>query len=160
MSSETELAQAARQLAGWLLAQNATLATAESCTGGWIAKVLTDLPGSSAWFKGGIVSYSNAAKAEILGVSEAILAREGAVSEAVVKAMARGACTRLRATFGVAVSGVAGPDGGSEEKPVGTVWIAWAGVEGIRARRFWFAGDRGEVRRQTVREALLGVAAQ
>ena len=105
---------------------NKTLATAESCTGGWIAKVLTDVPGSSAVFGYGVVSYSNAAKSRLLKVSEATLERHGAVSEAVVVEMADGIRNLAGSDFGVAVSGIAGPDGGSDEKPVGTVWFAWA----------------------------------
>lgn len=144
-----------------LLQHGARVATAESCTGGWIAKVLTDIAGSSAWFERGWVTYSNAAKQQDLGVSEALLVRHGAVSEAVVLAMALGALERSGADFAVAVSGVAGPAGGTPVKPVGTVWTAWAwrtqaGV-GARAECSLFPGDREAIRRQTVVFALEGL---
>jgi nicotinamide-nucleotide amidase len=144
-----------------LLQRGARLATAESCTGGWIAKVLTDIAGSSAWFDRGWVTYSNAAKQQDLGVTEALLASHGAVSEAVVLAMARGALERSGAEFALAVSGVAGPAGGTAAKPVGTVCTAWAwrteaGV-GARAERSQFPGDREAIRRQTVVFALEGL---
>ena len=137
------------------------LATAESCTGGWIAKVLTDLAGSSAWFERGWVTYSNAAKQEDLGVPGGVLAQQGAVSEATVLAMARGALSRAKADCALAVSGVAGPTGGSPEKPVGTVWLAWAwrGPVGPldAAELHRLAGDREAIRRQTVVLALDGL---
>ncbi|MDQ2696486.1 MAG: nicotinamide-nucleotide amidohydrolase family protein, partial [Pseudomonadota bacterium] len=132
--------------------------TAESCTGGWIAKVITDVAGSSAWFERGFVTYSNAAKAELLGVAEATLGGHGAVSGETVAAMAAGALSYSRADLAVAVSGVAGPDGGSPGKPVGTVWLAWAvRGGGCRTRRYVFAGDREAVRRQAVLAALEGI---
>lgn len=144
------------------------LATAESCTGGWIAKAVTDVPGSSGWFDRGFVTYANQAKVEMLGVSPRTLEAHGAVSEATVREMAAGALARSRAQVAVAVSGIAGPSGGSPAKPVGTVWLAWAlagaaleegAQEGVRlrARRHLFEGDRAAVRRQAVREALRGV---
>lgn len=146
-----------------LLARGARLATAESCTGGWIAKVLTDVAGSSAWFERGWVTYSNAAKQEELAVSPELLLASGAVSEPVVLAMAMGALERAGADFAVAVSGVAGPGGGTVEKPVGTVWTAWAwrsdGVAMARAACRHFPGDREAVRRQTVVFALDGLFA-
>lgn len=135
------------------------MATAESCTGGWIAKVLTDLPGSSAWFAGGIVSYSNDAKTHLLGVPPAIIASDGAVSEATVRAMAESALGQFGVDVCVAVSGIAGPDGGSKAKPVGTVWIAWATPGVTAARQYRFDGDRGAVRLQTVEAALTGILA-
>ena len=124
--SDPELKALAARLGESLLARGASVATAESCTGGWIAKTLTDVPGSSAWFGAGIVSYSNRAKHELLGVPEDLLAAHGAVSEPAVLAMVDGCLHRSGADFAVAVSGIAGPDGGSEDKPVGTVWFAFA----------------------------------
>jgi len=141
-----------------LVAANATVATAESCTGGWIAKTLTDVPGSSAWFQTGYVTYANAAKTALLGVPPAVLAREGAVSEAVVRRMARGALTAAGATVAIAVSGVAGPGGGTAAKPVGLVWFAVARRVGrrvdVRAFSCRFRGDRETVRRRAVLRAL------
>ena len=138
----------ALQVRGW------RLAVAESCTGGWIAKALTDVAGSSQWFEGGVVSYSNAAKTELLGVSPDVLNAHGAVSEETVLAMADGARRRFAADLAVAVSGIAGPDGGTQDKPVGTVHFAWAGPNGATAARRIFAGGRESVRRQTVALAL------
>lgn len=148
----------ARELAQRLLARGEAMATAESCTGGLIAKRLTDLPGSSRWFERGIVSYSNAAKQELLGVPEATIAAHGAVSAATVLAMAEGLLARAPVQWTVSVSGIAGPDGGTPDKPVGTVWIGWAGA-GLApaASRFVFAGDREAVREQTVIAALQGL---
>lgn len=144
-----------------LLRRGARVATAESCTGGWIAKVLTDIAGSSAWFERGWVTYSNTAKQQDLGVTEALLASHGAVSEAAVLAMAHGALERSGVEFAVAVSGVAGPAGGTSAKPVGTVWTAWAwrteASAGSRAECSHFPGDREAVRRQTVVLALEGL---
>lgn len=134
------------------------LATAESCTGGWIAKVLTDIAGSSAWFERGFVTYSNAAKAELLGVHQTTLVVHGAVSGETVIAMAEGALARSRADTALAVSGIAGPDGGTPDKPVGTVWIAWSVKDAAtRCRRYAFGGDREAVRRQSVIAALEGL---
>lgn len=138
-----------------LLARQALLVTAESCTGGWIAQVVTSVPGSSAWFDRGFVTYSNQAKQEMLGVATEILAAHGAVSAPVVAEMAAGALSRSQAWVAVAVSGIAGPDGGSEDKPVGTVYLAWARRDQApMIQRLQFAGDREEIRRQTVRVAL------
>ena len=143
-----------------LLARGWMLATAESCTGGLIAAACTDLSGSSQWFERGFVSYSNAAKTDLLGVSAALLAQHGAVSQAVAGAMAQGALAHSPANIAVAVTGVAGPGGGSADKPVGTVWIAWKRRGGYaRAEVFHFDGDREAVRRQTVGRALQGIAA-
>ncbi len=137
------------------------VATAESCTGGWIAKSITDIPGSSAVFGYGVVSYSNGAKESILGVKNATIEEHGAVSEAVVHEMAKGALHLSGADIAVAVSGVAGPDGGTEEKPVGTVWFAWAVRDGsealVDANCEYFSGDRELVRELTVAHALQGV---
>ena len=130
------------------------LAAAESCTGGWIAKALTDIAGSSQWFDGGVVAYSNAAKTQLLGVASDVLAAHGAVSEEAVRAMAEGARSRFAADLAVAVSGIAGPGGGTEDKPVGTVHFAWATRSGVTAARRMFAGSREAVRRQTVALAL------
>ena len=130
------------------------LAAAESCTGGWIGKAVTDVAGSSHWFDGGIVAYSNAAKIGLLGVSGNAVAAHGAVSEATVRAMAEGARSRFGADLAVAVSGVAGPGGGTADKPVGTVHFAWAAPGGVTAARRIFAGSRESVRRQTVALAL------
>lgn len=144
----------AARLGERLQARGLMVATAESCTGGWIAKRLTDVPGSSAWFDRGFVSYSNAAKHDMLGVPDDLMTRHGAVSEAVARAMAAGAAARSRATVTIAVTGIAGPGGGSAEKPVGTVWFAWQ-VEGEqRAECRHFPGGRDEVRRATVTHAL------
>ena len=130
------------------------VAVAESCTGGWIAKALTDVAGSSQWFEGGVVAYSNKAKTDLLGVASSVLTAHGAVSEEAVCAMADGARTRFSAELAVAVSGIAGPGGGTPEKPVGTVHFAWAAPTGLTAARRIFAGTREIVRRQTVALAL------
>jgi nicotinamide-nucleotide amidase len=138
--------------AGW------SVTTAESCTGGWIAKALTDVAGSSQWFGEGFVTYSNEAKVRTLGVQRALLNSQGAVSGAVARGMAHGALTRTGATIAVAVTGIAGPDGGVAGKPVGTVWFCWAKRRGARLRfrveRKRFRGNREAVRRNTVRWAL------
>ncbi len=133
---------------GWMLA------TAESCTGGLIAATCTDLAGSSAWLERGFVTYSNAAKTEMLGVDAALIAHHGAVSEPVARAMAAGALQHSAAQVAVAVTGVAGPTGGSAEKPVGTVWFAWATPQGLTSERQQFDGDRAAVRQATVLHAL------
>jgi nicotinamide-nucleotide amidase len=155
--SDTDLYALAESLSRALLARGATVATAESCTGGWIAKALTDVPGSSAWFGTGFVSYSNAAKDALLGVPAALLAEHGAVSEAVVRAMVEGCLARSGAAIAVAVSGIAGPDGGSPAKPVGSVWLAVGDTGHVSAVLHRFAGDREAVRRQTVAAALVAV---
>nr|WP_255507672.1 CinA family protein [Ottowia sp. GY511] len=133
------------------------LATAESCTGGLIAGACTDLAGSSDWFERGFVSYSNAAKTELLGVPAELIARHGAVSEAVVRAMAEGAVRHSRAQTAVAVTGVAGPGGGSADKPVGTVWFGWCVADRTESECVRFDGDRAAVRAQTVCHALAGL---
>ena len=143
-----------RQVAQLLLTRQCLLATAESCTGGMIASACTDLAGSSAWFERGFVTYSNAAKTELLGVDAALIAAEGAVSEAVARAMAQGALRHSQAQVALAVTGVAGPGGGSADKPVGTVWLAWATPSGTMATRCLFPGNRAAVRRASVRYAL------
>ena len=141
-------------LSARLIAQNLMLATAESCTGGWIAKCCTDYAGSSTWFERGFVTYSNAAKREMLGVSEKLLEEQGAVSEAVALAMVAGAIKNSEATVAVSVTGVAGPDGGSVEKPVGMVCFAWSFNGMAQAEICQFDGDRNSVREQTVCHAL------
>lgn len=135
------------------------LAVAESCTGGLIAAQITDIPGASGWFDRGVVSYSNRAKTELLGVPEALIAAHGAVSGEVARAMAAGLRQRAGVDWTVAVTGVAGPGGGTPDKPVGTVWIAWAGPDGtVDAEHCLFSGDRASVRLQTVERALSGLA--
>ncbi|HED19598.1 MAG TPA: CinA family protein [Gammaproteobacteria bacterium] len=138
-----------------LLTRHESLATAESCTGGWVAKVCTDLAGSSGWFERGLVTYSNASKQELLDVSAQTLDQYGAVSEQTVHEMVRGILHHSHAQWGLAISGIAGPDGGSASKPIGTVWIAWAGPGGWLVKRsYWFDGERDEVRWQAVETAL------
>jgi nicotinamide-nucleotide amidase len=154
MPADRDLEALALKLGRALHVRGWRLAAAESCTGGWIAKVLTDVPGSSQWFDGSIVAYSNAAKTGLLGVPGEVLAARGAVSEETVRAMAEGARSRFAADLAVAVSGVAGPGGGTADKPVGTVHFAWAAPSGMTAARRIFAGSRESVRRQTVALAL------
>ena len=142
------------QLAEVLLREKLMLATAESCTGGLIAAACTDLSGSSAWFERGFVSYSNHAKTDMLGVDAGLIERHGAVSEEVARAMARGAVAHSRAQVAVAVTGVAGPTGGSRDKPVGTVWFGWNIQGQLYSEVQHFDGDRAAVRVATVRHAL------
>ncbi|MFV8834212.1 nicotinamide-nucleotide amidase [Aquisalimonas sp.] len=159
--AESRLAVLAEAVGAALADKRQVLTTAESCTGGWIAKTVTDVAGSSGWFHRGVVTYSNDAKAELLGVSPEQLARFGAVSEEVVRAMAEGALARSGADVAVAVSGVAGPDGGSESKPVGLVWFGWALGSGfVISRPERFPGGRDDVRRASVAVALEGVLRQ
>lgn len=154
----SELEILAERLGGLLLERGEWLAAAESCTGGWLAQSVTAIAGSSAWFDRGFVTYSNAAKVEMLGVPEATLERHGAVSEAVARAMAQGALVNSGADWTVAITGVAGPGGGSPQKPVGTVCFAWASkAGGCEARTCYFSGDRAAVREQSVRFALSGL---
>lgn len=145
----------AAELGHRLQAAQLMLATAESCTGGWVAKVVTDIPGSSSWFDRGFVTYSNGAKQDMLGVSAEMLDAHGAVSEEVALQMACGALEHSLAGAAVAVTGIAGPGGGTEDKPVGTVCFAWV-LEGRepRTQRVQFAGNREEVRHQSVRLGL------
>lgn len=164
-----EFTERAREQAGRLgdalLAGGGALAAAESCTGGWIAKVVTDVAGSSGWFEGALVAYSNRAKQAWLQVPEPVLESHGAVSEEVARAMVRGLLGRVPVTHGVAVTGVAGPGGGTPDKPVGTVWIAWGRRPDrdpatapvlLEARHFRFDGDRDTVRAASVHAALCG----
>lgn len=152
-----EITRLAIELGEGLCAQGEQATTAESCTGGGIAEAITRVPGSSAWFEAGYVTYSNRQKTVQLGVPVELFERAGAVSHEVVKAMARGAQVRSGARYAVAVSGIAGPDGGSPEKPVGTVWLAWADGERLFTVCRRFPGDRSEVRRRTVQAALAGL---
>lgn len=147
----------AARLGAALKVRKASLAAAESCTGGGIAEAVTRIAGSSAWFERGWVTYSNKAKAVELGVPPEVIRAGGAVSEAVVVAMASGARARAGTDWAVAVSGVAGPEGGTDEKPVGTVWLAWAGRDAVTTECHVFPGDRAAVRRQTVEKALAGL---
>ena len=144
-------------VADFLLKQQWLLATAESCTGGMIAAACTDLAGSSAWFERGLVSYSNTAKTELLGVDATLIASQGAVSEAVVRAMVAGALAHSHAQVALAVTGVAGPSGGSADKPVGTVWFGWATPQGVSSEVLHLGGDRAAVRQATVHHALWGL---
>jgi nicotinamide-nucleotide amidase len=148
----------ARRLGARLKKRRLKLVTAESCTGGWIAQAATAVAGSSEWFDRGFVTYSNEAKKELLGVRSATLARHGAVSEETAKEMAAGALARSRAQVAIAVTGIAGPSGGTREKPVGTVCFAWAGrrrTPESSVRRF--SGDRKGIRRRSVAFALRGL---
>ena len=167
-SPETEVARLVQALAAKLLSRGWMLATAESCTGGLIAAACTDLAGSSSWFERGFVTYSNAAKAQMLGVDAALIAQHGAVSEPVARAMAQGALQNAHAQVALAVTGVAGPGGGSADKPVGTVWFAWAlpgqaagavsetPLQGsmLHSEVMHFAGDRAAVRQATLHHSL------
>ena len=137
--------------------RGALLVTAESCTGGWVAQAVTAIAGSSEWFERGFVVYSNAAKEQMLGVSRETLQRHGAVSEQTAQELARGALERSPGTVSLSITGVAGPGGGSAEKPVGLVWFAWATKNEVRSESRRFAGDRESVRRQSVVRALEGV---
>ncbi len=154
MASDDELYQLALRIGIVLRRDALRLCTAESCTGGWLAKLITDVPGSSQWFERGYVSYSNEAKQQDLGVKPEILAAHGAVSGEVVEQMALGALLASGATLAVAISGVAGPDGGTSDKPVGLVWFALAQSAGLDSEACRFAGDREAVRRQAVMKAL------
>ena len=144
-------------LAQELKRRSLMMVTAERCTGGLIAGACTDLGGSSEWFERGFVTYSNAAKSELLGVPAELIAQHGAVSEPVARAMAAGALTHSPAQLAVSVTGVAGPTGGSADKPVGTVWFGWAMPAGTFTEHQRFAGDRAAVRAATVRHALAGL---
>lgn len=157
----SELESLAEQVGRALLARGEWLALAESCTGGWVAQTVTAIAGSSGWFDRGFVTYSNAAKMEMLAVPALTLDRHGAVSEATARAMAQGVLSHAAADWAIAITGIAGPSGGSEEKPVGTVCFAWASREGgCLAQTRYFPGDRAAVREQSVRHALNGLLAQ
>lgn len=155
---DAQLRQQAEQLGARLRAEHDHLVTAESCTGGWIAKTMTDIAGSSDWFDSGMVAYSYEAKQALLGVRPQTLETHGAVSRETAIEMVSGALVNSGASVAVAVTGIAGPGGGSEGKPVGTVWIGWKRRGGYaRAQIFHFEGDRDAVRRQTVAAALDGL---
>jgi nicotinamide-nucleotide amidase len=156
---DTALDALAKRLGDVLHRQHQMLVTAESCTGGWVAKVLTDIPGSSAWFDRGFVTYTNQAKQDMLGVPAVVLENHGAVSEQTVQAMVRGGLNHSQADFSLAISGIAGPGGGTADKPVGLVCFGWAQKREAEAPRVWsthclFSGDRDAVRRQAVATAL------
>jgi nicotinamide-nucleotide amidase len=158
---DDELRRLAGQVGEHLQAQGQILVTAESCTAGWIAKLCTDHAGSSAWYRGGAVVYDDTLKVTLLGVRPATLAEHGAVSEATVREMASGALAWLGGSIGVAVTGIAGPAGGSAGKPVGTVWLGWASIgprgETVRVLHQCYGGDRDSIRRQAVADALHGL---
>ncbi|MEG0279993.1 MAG: nicotinamide-nucleotide amidase [Morganella sp. (in: enterobacteria)] len=163
MNDEQILVQRSTELGKHLSDAGLSVTTAESCTGGWIAKVITDISGSSVYFQRGFVTYSNDAKHTMIGVAEQTLNVYGAVSEAVVCEMAAGALKTAGADLAVSVSGIAGPDGGSADKPVGTVWFGWAWRENGKlktaARQYCFQGDRNAVRCQAVLKSLDGLIA-
>lgn len=146
-----------QQIASILKARGQRLVSAESCTGGLVAAACTDLSGSSDWFERGWVTYSNSAKTELLGVPADLIAAHGAVSEAVARAMAVGALAHAPAHWALAITGIAGPSGGSADKPVGTVWLGWATPAAVWAERHHFSGDRAQVRQAAVRQALGGL---
>lgn len=163
--TDMQLLAQAQAVARAFKQHNKILTTAESCTGGWIAKLITDIVGSSSWFDRGFVTYTNQSKQDMLGVPQEIITEHGAVSEQTVRAMASGALQKSNADFSVSVSGIAGPGGGTVYKPVGTVWVAWgkksqdeksSGIS-VDSEHCLFEGDRDEIRRQAVSHALEGV---
>ncbi|MBI9078510.1 MAG: CinA family protein [Pseudodesulfovibrio sp.] len=151
------ISRAVSELGECLRIEDNYLATAESCTGGLLASTLTDTPGSSEWFAGSIVAYANVVKSRLLGVNPALIDTHGAVSRPVVLAMAEGARKALGADVSVATSGIAGPGGGTPDKPVGTVWIAWAWQSQSRAKLYEFTGTREEIKEQSVMAAVNGL---
>lgn len=155
--SETCTTDLVGALAQKLLARGLRMAAAESCTGGLVSSMLTDLPGSSFWFEGAVVAYKNRVKTGLLHVSDAVLQNHGAVSGPCVEAMVCGVCDLLDVPVGVALSGIAGPDGGSASKPVGTVWMAWLVDGRVWSKRFNFQGARYEIKVQSAREAIRGL---
>jgi nicotinamide-nucleotide amidase len=158
MTEDGELYALAREVGQALRLQGRVLVLAESCTGGWVSQCITDVPGSSVWFDRGFVTYSNQAKCELLGVPSETIQIHGAVSSETVRAMAAGALSHSAADVAAAVSGIAGPAGGTSDKPVGTVWFAWQRGGGIcRVQCMRFGGDRRGIRRQAVRVALQGI---
>jgi nicotinamide-nucleotide amidase len=153
--TEQELKDLAEQLGECMKAKGLMLASAESCTGGWLAKIITDIPGSSAWFTGSVVCYSNESKHSLLGVDENTLKEFGAVSGETVLELSDGLFSHTDADVAVSVSGIAGPDGGSDDKPVGLVWLSWGKRDkSVHANPFNFSGDREEVRKQSIKQAL------
>nr|WP_298414869.1 CinA family protein [uncultured Halomonas sp.] len=157
MENESKLRVLSERLGDACRRQSAKVTTAESCTGGGVAAAITDIAGSSAYFETGYVTYANASKARLLKVSESLLEGYGAVSQETVEAMVEGACLESGADVGVAVSGIAGPDGGSDDKPVGTVWFAWGDASRQESTRHVFEGNRANVRQQAVQVALEGL---
>ena len=155
---QEELEALAAKLGALLLANGEKLATAESCTGGWVAQCLTAISGSSDWFERGFVTYSNEAKQEMLGVEPETLLKHGAVSETTASAMAAGALRHSHANWALSITGIAGPAGGSLEKPVGSVCFGWVGPDGrVEVESCFFPGSREEIRRQSVAHALTGL---
>ena len=156
--TDSELMQLSEKIGRALKARGATVTTAESCTGGWIAKAITDIAGSSAWFERGFVTYSNEAKQEMLGVEPETLLKHGAVSETTASAMAAGALRHSHANWALSITGIAGPAGGSLEKPVGSVCFGWVGPDGrVEVESCFFPGSREEIRSQSVAHALTGL---
>ena len=155
--SDADLHQLTQQVAKILFDKNWLLSSAESCTGGWLAKCCTDLAGSSAWFDRGVVTYSNQSKQDLLNVQSQILERFGAVSEQTALEMAKGCRSISNTDISVSITGIAGPDGGSKDKPVGTVWISWATRISAKSELHHFSGNRDAVRRQAVYAALAGI---
>lgn len=146
----------AQSLGELLQGSHTMVATAESCTGGWVSEAITEVPGCSEWFDRGFVTYSNQAKKDMLGVKASSLERYGAVSEKVVCEMAKGALKHSKASYALAISGVAGPSGGTDDKPVGTVWFAWASRQGVECAHMFFEGERQDIRASAVLFALQG----
>jgi len=156
--SDAELEQLTSQVAQCMLDINWRLSVAESCTGGWLGKCCTDLAGSSIWFDRGFITYSNQAKQDCLDVNESTIKQFGAVSEQTVSEMVQGALAESMADISVAITGIAGPDGGSIDKPVGTVWLAWfTKYSAVQTQCCHFEGDRESIRRQAVKRALQGI---
>ncbi len=155
--SDQLLAEQAGKVVVSLKETGNVLAAAESCTGGWVAKLVTDIAGSSSVFDRGFVTYSNEAKQDLLAVSQSLIEQHGAVSGPVAIAMSSGALKASNADISVAITGIAGPGGGSHEKPVGTVWISWADRDDVQAEHYIFDGDRDQVRRQAVSMAFKGL---
>ena len=155
---EFDLEKMVAALGQSLRSRRCRMATAESCTGGLVACTLTDVAGSSEWFEGGVVAYDNRVKMRLLGVPEEILVRHGAVSRACVESMVRGVCTLMDVPVGLAISGIAGPGGGTPDKPVGTVWVAWQSAGRVWSRDFSFDGSRREIKMQSMRAAIAELA--
>ncbi|BCS88596.1 CinA family protein [Pseudodesulfovibrio sediminis] len=151
------ISRAVAELGECLSVEENMLATAESCTGGLLSSILTDCPGSSQWYAGSVVAYAYEVKSKLLGVDPMVLEKHGAVSEPVVKAMAEGVIKAIGANVSVAISGIAGPGGGTPEKPVGTVWMAWTWPGGTRAKSYSFEGTRQEIKEQSVMAAINGL---
>ena len=155
---EFDLEKMVAALGQSLRSRRCRMATAESCTGGLVACTLTDVAGSSEWFEGGVVAYDNRVKMRLLGVPEEILVRHGAVSRACVESMVQGVCALMDVPVGLAISGIAGPGGGTPDKPVGTVWVAWQSAGRVWSREFSFDGSRREIKMQSMRAAIAELA--